>query len=150
MKTIYSILCLSAILCFFTNCSDDEGDTTKPQITLNSPEEGAVFKAGSAIHITFDLEDNEELGSYYIDIHANSEGHGSHSRAALNTKTKDFSIKKPGDIAPGLKNEHIETEINIPDDATPGEYHFLINCADASGNSSLVVRNIEITENVEE
>ena len=36
-------------------------------------------------------------------------------------------------------------EIVIPENATPGRYHFMVFCTDAAGNESYVVRNIVLS-----
>lgn len=147
MKTRILLIVLSiiAISFGFTSCSDDDGDTTKPIITLHAPEEGAKLKVDSHIHFDMYLEDNEELRSYKVEIHNNFDGHG-HTKAESTGETVDFSFNRSWDVS-GLKNKNIHHhEIEIPANATHGAYHFMVYCTDAAGNESYVARNIVISD----
>lgn len=155
MKTTFylslaSILMLSTL---FVSCSDDEkqGDTTKPVITLNAPAEGAVLKPGTHIHFDMDLEDDVMLGSYKVEIHNNFDGHG-HTKAeaeAGTAQTTPFAYNNSWSVS-GQKNIHIHHhEIEIPANATEGNYHLMVYCTDAAGNESYIARNIVLDEHGE-
>jgi hypothetical protein len=139
MKRVILTLCsLPVIFSGFTSC--DDGDTTKPAIELLSPAEGAILKTGSNIHLEMNLEDNEMLSSYKIDIH-DAAGHGHDTQA----ETVAFTYSKSWSIS-GSKNTHIHHhEIPIPEDAKHGAYHFMVYCTDASGNESYAVHNITLS-----
>ncbi|MFI3287979.1 MAG: DUF4625 domain-containing protein [Rikenellaceae bacterium] len=132
----------------FVSCTES-GDTTKPVITLESPAEGEVLAAdGEGIHFEMELEDNEGLASYKVEIHSNFDGH-SHSVSSKTdsdaTETVDFSFNQTWTDIAGQKNATIHHhEIVIPTDATHGDYHFIVYCLDEAGNESYVVRSIEI------
>lgn len=145
MKTINFIF--TFIFLVFTNSSmaacsgNDDGDTSKPVITFNSPEQGATLLIGEAhmVHFDADFEDNEMLASYKIDIHNNFDGHG-HTRA--DDGRVPFAFNRSWEL-PGQRNAHIHHhEIVIPDNAAPGKYHFLVYCSDKAGNESIAVRDI--------
>ncbi len=141
-KTILASICLIVLSISFTNCSDDEGDTTKPVITLNAPAEGAVLKIGSAIHFDMDLEDNEMLGSYKVNIHTADDVHAS-TKAVASGVTDIFN--GTWDVS-GNRNIHIHHhEIVIKDDVKEGDYHFMVYCTDAAGNQTYMVRNIKLS-----
>lgn len=145
-KTILALYSLLAFTFSFTSCSDDKGDTTKPTIELTSPIEGAILKVGSHIHLEMDLEDNEMLSSYKIDIH-DASGHTHASTKAESTgETVVFTFSKSWDVS-GNKNKYVHHhEIQIPADAKHGAYHFMVYCTDTSGNESYVVRNITLSD----
>lgn len=141
---IISTLIISIVSVFTLGaCSSDDGDTTKPVITLTSPAEGANLQIGNekGIHIEMDLEDNEMLASYKIDIHSNFDNHN-HSKAE--SETIAFTFSKSWNVTG--KNAHIhQHEIIVPLNTTPGKYHLMVYCVDAAGNESYVARNIVLS-----
>ncbi len=142
--TIILSAALAASALLLTSCGDDKGDTTPPVIQLHAPAEGANLRIGNSggIHFDMDLSDNEALGSYTIEIHID-DGH-SHTRA--DAGTDDFFFKKTWTDIAGMKNKNVHHhEIVVPPDATPGAYHFIVYCADRSGNESHAVRNIVLS-----
>lgn len=144
-KKIYLMSVLTALSCVVSACEDDESDTEKPVISLLEPAEGDLLQVGKTIHFEMDLSDNEMLDSYKVDIHTNFDGH-THSRA-----TEDFTFSQSWDVS-GKRNTTIHHhEIMIPADATPGKYHFMVYCTDASGNESYVAHSVTLTtEEVED
>lgn len=153
MKTAFylSIVSMLAVSALFVSCSDDENsDTTKPVINLIEPEEGAMLKPGSILHLDMDLEDNVMLGSYKVEIHNNFNGHTHTKAEAEDTgETVPFAFNKSWDVS-GLKNTHIHLhEIEIPANAKEGNYHLLVYCTDAAGNESYIARNIVLDEHGE-
>lgn len=145
-RVILTICSLPTFFLFlgFTSCEDD-GDTVKPTIELESPAEGAVLKTGSAIHLEMSLDDNEMLSSYKVDIH-DAAGHTHETKAESSDETVIFTYSNSWSIS-GSKNAQIHHhEIEIPENAAHGAYHFLVYCTDASGNESYVVRNITLSD----
>lgn len=148
MKTISYLSLVSVIMLstLFVSCSDDDkqGDTTKPVINLIAPAEGTVLKAGSHIHFDMTLEDDVMLKSYKVEIHNNFDGH-EHTKAETG-ETTPFSYNNSWDVS-GQKNATIHHhDVEIPADATHGNYHLMVYCTDAAGNESYVARNIVIDE----
>lgn len=139
----FLILSLATIISVFTACDDDGGDTTPPVIELNKPAEGANLMIGSAICFDMELSDNEMLSSYKVEIHNNFDGH-EHGRSSSRAEdgTTPFQFQKSWSVA-GQKNAKIHHhEINIPENATPGNYHLMVYCTDDAGNESYVARRI--------
>jgi len=138
-KIKLSLLYLMAISSvFFYSCED--GDTEKPVINLIEPEDGDVLKIGSDIHFEMELSDNVMLKSYKVEIHSNFDGHGHRSTAS----TINFTFSKSWDVH--QRNAFIHHhEIEIPESATPGDYHLMVYCADEAGNESYVARNIVLS-----
>lgn len=140
-----SILAILTIFTLLTSCKK-EGDTTKPVIDLISPAEGAVLGTGDDVHFEMELSDDIELASYKVDIHNNFDGH-EHSKSSDDSETTDFSYNNTWSDISGLRNTTVHHhEIVIPEDATHGDYHFVVYCADAAGNESYVVVNVTIED----
>lgn len=149
MKTRNIFLALIFAALAAVSCQKDTGDTTKPVIDLDEPEEGQELLIGgvNGVHFEMDVTDNAGLGSYKIEIHNNFDGHG-HSKAS--ETTVDFSFNKEYDLG-GKKNAHIHHhDIKIPANATPGNYHLMVYCTDAAGNEAYVARNIVLSLTAEE
>ncbi|MDR0713524.1 MAG: DUF4625 domain-containing protein [Bacteroidales bacterium] len=149
MKTlIFSLyICLMATVTVLVSSCKKDGDTTKPVITLIEPAEDDVLKIGGTVHFEMELEDDVALQSYKVNIHHNFDGHG-HEKSDEETETVPFEYdndKWDTDIA-GKKNASIHHhEISIPENATPGDYHFMVYCTDAAGNEANVVVNVELS-----
>ncbi len=147
MKTT-TILSTALMALALTSCDkDNAGDTTKPEINLISPAEGATLGTDGDVHFEMELSDDTALGSYKVEIHSNFDGH---THASV-TRTTDFSYNNTWSDIESQRNATIHHhEIIIPADATHGDYHFIVYCTDAAGNESYVVRNIEIESEGEE
>ena len=136
----------------FASCEKDKGDTTPPVINLISPENGELFETGKDIHFEVEFSDDNMLKSYKVEIHNNFDGHG-HGNTYSNpdfyfveiTETTPFAFQRSWDISDKKNTTIHHHEIEIPENATPGNYHFMVYCTDAAGNESHVVRNIILT-----
>ena len=64
MKQFLFVLALSCILA----CSKDEGDTSKPVITLNSPTANQQFAALSTVTISGTVADDDEIHEVHIEV----------------------------------------------------------------------------------
>lgn len=157
MTTINKFI-LSAIILFvstsvFTSC-DEDGDTTPPSIHLLAPSNGSKLQIGKDVHFEAELSDDIMLRSYKIEIHNNFDGHDHGSTYGIeseNTGTTAFSFQKSWDLSDQRNKTIHHHEIIIPEDATPGHYHFMIYCTDAAGNESHTACNIVLThEEVED
>lgn len=148
-KLLAALIMLSFVA--FSACSDDKdpSDTTGPTITLESPNKGDTFHRGKDIHIEFDLEDEDGINNYKVDIHW-GEGHDHRSSAMNRTSASQdvaWSYQKVYDDKKGQKNAHVHIHTNeIPDNAKLGEYHFGILATDISGNESRKYISIQIVE----
>lgn len=138
------ILSLVTVLSVFTACSDEnEG----PVIQLNEPTEGAILMIGSSICLDMDLSDDEMLSSYKVEIHSNFDGHA-HTRAE--DDTTPFHFQKSWSIADQKNAKIHHHEIEIPENATPGNYHLMVYCTNVEGLESHVARGIVLSHDGEE
>ena len=82
---------------------------------------------------------NVELGAYSIDIHHNFDHHAHSTELTsciLDPKkipVKPFLFIKTYDIPLKDRDYNVNEEINIPDDADTGDYHFIVSLTDKSG-----------------
>ncbi len=146
-KLNFYLVCLAAAFFItFSSCDENDGDTTKPVITLEAPAEGDTLHIGEEVHLDMDLEDDVMLKSYKVNIHSNFNNH-THTHTAAKPKeagTKDFEYNHSWDVA--QKNAHIHHhEIVIDSTAIPGKYHFMVYCTDAAGNEALVTRGVVLS-----
>lgn len=145
-NSIVKTLAITSIVLGLTACSGDEFiDTQKPVIQLNTPKEGVKIQAGSLIELDMQVSDDQMLGSYKVDIHENSEGHV-HAAKLTHTQAQqvEFSFHKQWSLAGQLQARIQHTEIEIPENAEVGMYHFVVYVLDAAGNQSMEARNFEI------
>jgi hypothetical protein len=148
MKTnaYFSLLASMALMaCLAMACGNDDanGDTTKPVISLIEPENGDTLRIGATVHLEMDLSDNEMLRSYKVNIHSNFDSH-THAHAfsrAGEDAGVPFDYARSWDVSG--RNEHVhQHDIEIPANATPGAYHFMVYCTDAAGNEVYVARDV--------
>lgn len=145
----YSGLFFSGVLLllFFAACTKDDDtvpeDRTPPtvrEVTLNDLTENILVEPGSNMHFDAVFEDNERLGQYKIDIHNAFDDH-THGRLAQTP----FEFSQTYDLIGRTQTVH--EDITIPEDATPGLYHFTLQFFDAAGNEGeVVVMDFEIAD----
>lgn len=146
MKNRIFLIC-TAFLGIFSSCStDDENtDTQKPNIYLNSPSDEQIFEPGDTIMVDAEFTDNQALGSYKIEIHFAGDGH--------HHKTEEEGVEwfytETGMIAGTPKVYHLVKEIAIPtaingEPLEHGHYHLGIYLIDAAGNEKQEFIEIEI------
>ncbi len=132
MKSITGILACLATALLALSCGKDDPkaeDTEAPVITVASPAAGATFEAGSRIRFEAEIEDNVGLAICNVNIHSNFDGH-SHARTAASPLSFEKSFTITG------KKATINELIDIPADATPGNYHFIVKAIDEARNAT--------------
>jgi hypothetical protein len=138
------IICLAVGIAGWACGNDDPEaqDTEAPVITVASPAMGSTFEAGSQIRFEAEIEDNVGLAICNVNIHSNFDGH-SHARIAASPLSYEKSFTLTG------KKASINELIDIPADATPGNYHFIVKAIDearnATGYSDGSTKEIDIT-----
>jgi len=111
------------------NNDPEAQDTEAPVITVASPAMGNTFEAGSQIRFEAEIEDNVGLAICNVNIHSNFDGH-SHARIAASPLSFEKSFTITG------KKASISELIDIPSDATPGNYHFIVKAIDEARNAT--------------
>lgn len=127
-----------------SNCSkSSEADTEYPVIDISSaqafPKQCSTIERGKKLSFKARFSDNLALGSYSLDIHHNFDHH-SHSTEisncefeAVKSPVKPFLFIKDYSIPEGQTSYEATAEIEIPADADPGDYHFMIKLTDKEG-----------------
>ncbi|MCX7696433.1 MAG: DUF4625 domain-containing protein [Bacteroidales bacterium] len=122
-----------------------ENDTIPPQISISEPKENEIFKIDSLgkveIHFNATFSDDEELGSYKIDIHS-AAGHSHKSNLLISSF--DTSITGALSGRQYVLHQHILIP-HFPLSDT-GQYHLLVFCLDKAGNQTTTFRTFEITK----
>jgi len=152
MKLLKNLRFYIVLLIFvFVSC-EKEVDTQKPEISLDFAEAFPVncdtLYFGESFQLKVRLKDNQELGSFNINIHQNFDHH-SHSTEVtscnLDTVKKDpvneYSFISQFPIPEGVKEYETTVNINIPasnqdGQYDAGDYHFFISVTDAVGWST--------------
>ena len=154
----------------FTACSDDDDkDMTPPTISADgiiaNPINCQVYHCGEVIPFDYVMTDNQELGAYNIEIHNNFDHH-SHSTEAddhdhdhemgecdddddhehEHSEGKAWVYNQDFTIPAGLRTYEARQNIQIPADAAPGDYHFMIRLTDRAGWQQLHAVAIKIVE----
>lgn len=151
------IIFLSLSVLFFAACDkEDSIDTEKPEINISIPGAFPVqcseIKRGESFTFRAEFTDNEELGSFGIDIHHNF-NHHSHSTETETCSENDvkapvnpFKVVENYPIPEGLKRYVAEVDIYVPEDVDTGDYHFLIKVTDKEGWQAIRGLSIDIIE----
>ena len=140
MKTKKLLPVLSIIVVAFIAFACNNEDNLKPVIAnLEVGHNDSIF-AGEAIHLEFEVSDDDLLDYYQVKIHP-EEDHKSASTEIhweLDTVFTEIS---------GLKNYTVHHhEIMVPTDAEHGDYHFHLSVVDKSGNVAEEERDLILTE----
>jgi hypothetical protein len=149
-------LCLILMLAL-SNCSKDNAepiDTIYPEINTSTtdafPKQCSVIKRGEKFVFKASLSDNAQLGSLNLDIHHNFDHH-THSTeleecnlSPVKQPVKPFLLIKNVTIPAGQKSYQASTEIQIPADVDPGDYHFMIRLTDKEGWQTIKGLSIKI------
>lgn len=148
---------LTAFAVLTTGCKKDDGDlidTEYPSIDISAsdafPKQCSSMSRGQTIRFKARFNDNAHLGSYSLDIHHNFDHH-SHSTEVNECSTEPVKIPvrpfvyiKSFDIPPRQKSYEAVTEIPIPTDIDPGDYHFLIRLTDKEGWQTIKGLSIKV------
>ena len=148
MKNIRNIALLFVMTFLFNSCSSDDSsavDDVKPTIDTSIaggfPTSCSTVTKGSTINFKALFKDNVALGGYSIDIHHNFDHHSHDTETEMDScplgpvktpvnpwqKTLTFTI-------PANSPEFLaEQQIEVPNDIDTGDYHFMIQLADAQG-----------------
>lgn len=140
-----------------SNCSKDKAepiDTIYPEINTSLadafPKQCSVVKRGEKFSFKALLSDNAQLGSLNVDIHHNFDHH-THSTELeacemepIKKAVKPFLLIKNIAIPAGLKSYQVNSEIEVPADIDPGDYHFMIRLTDKEGWQTIKGLSIKI------
>lgn len=139
MKTKKLLPVLSLIVTAFIVFACNNDDDLKPVISnLEVGHNDSIF-AGEAIHLEFEVSDDELLAYYQVKIHPEAD-HKSATTIHWELDTVFTEIS-------GLKNYTVHHhEIMVPADAKHGDYHFHLSVVDKSGNVAEEEKNLILTE----
>lgn len=149
MNLKYIFLAFLAIPLLSACDDNDDVDTTKPIIEIQSPADDAHFHAGDDFDLTALITDNDELASWKIDIHFNDNGHV-HQKSASASADEEVKVEWQeswsGSIEAGLASFELSRTITIPANAEHGEYHIGVYALDKSGNEQVTFIGIEVED----
>lgn len=151
-KSKYYLIPIIALSVFLTSAceNDSDKDELKPEIELIFPQSCDTVYISEIFTIESLLTDNQELGSYNIEIHENFDQHG-HSTESIVCVLDDkkepvnpYAFNKSLPITEGLKEYTTDLEITIPDGIDTGDYHINISVTDKAGWQSFRIVSIKI------
>ena len=167
--TIYSIMLLCALSACSGSDDEEQKDMQQPVISsegiIANPIDCQVYHRGEVIPFHYVMTDNQELGAYNIEIHNNFDHH-SHSTEAddhdhdhemgecddddehehEHSEGKAWIYNQDFTIPAGQRRYDAHHDIQIPADAAPGDYHFMIRLTDRAGWQQLHAVAIKIIE----
>lgn len=155
------MMALTTVFTFgFFACGDDDvtnKDMQKPVISSEgipaNPINCQQYYRGDVIPFHYILSDDEELGSYNIEIHSNFDHHTHSTESSADCHSGEEEHTTPVNpwvfnhdyiIAGGQKRYEARQNIDIPTDIDPGDYHFVIRVTDKTGWQQILAVEIEI------
>ena len=158
MKNIKIVLASLLGMMFINACSSDDSgsnDTTKPTIDLTIaggfPTSCSTVARGTSIPFKALFKDNEQLGSYSINIHQNFDHHSHDTevdacefdaiKTPVNPWVKTLTFEIPANLSEFMASQ----QIDIPADIEPGDYHFMIQLTDKQGWATMKGISFKIT-----
>ena len=159
MKNIFIWLTTLSFAVFLSHCDKTERDDEKPFIDLSFA--GAFPKNCDTLYFDEDFvlnvifTDNQELGSYSIDVHHNFDHHAHSTEinpCVLSDKkipSNPFKLIVDFPIPQALNFYQTDVVLNIPltnakGEHDEGDYHFFMRLTDKTGWSSFRGLNIKI------
>jgi hypothetical protein len=134
------ILLIVGLFFVFNACNADEIDTESPDISIISPEDDEHFHPGEKIHFEAIFSDDLELNQFKIDIHYG----GDHTHKSTFSDVAEWSYDLIGDLTG--KEQHVKLDLEVPENAKHGKYHFMVFCTDMAGNESWIALDIFIED----
>lgn len=139
MKSKNLILILFTLF-VLSSCENIEKDTESPVITeINFPQNCDTLYRGSTFTYRLVALDNNDLGSYSVELHNNFDHH-THSTSSIEcimdedkSPVNPFYYNEDFEVPVKLWEYVIEGQISIPSDVDPGDYHFEIKVTDEAG-----------------
>ncbi len=159
MKKIKIVLTAFLAMTLLNACSSDDSssnDTTKPTIDLTIaggfPTSCSTVTRGTSIPFKALFKDNDQLGSYSINIHHNFDHHSHDTevdacqfdpiKTPVNPWVKTLTFQIPANLSEFTATQ----QIDIPADIEPGDYHFMIQLTDANGWATMKGISFKIVE----
>lgn len=159
MKKIKIVLTAFLAMTLLNACSSDDSssnDTTKPTIDLTIadgfPISCSTVTRGTSIPFKALFKDNDQLGSYSINIHHNFDHHSHDTevdacqfdpiKTPVNPWVKTLTFQIPANLSEFTATQQIE----IPADIEPGDYHFMIQLTDVNGWATMKGISFKIVE----
>jgi len=154
MKKIHQIFMFTFVL--FFACDDVVKDEELPVINMSGitafPQNCVTVYRGESFTFNALFTDNEELGSYSIEMHNNFDHH-THSTSstecemeAIKTPVNPLLFIEEYDMPQGKKSYSATIEIDIPADVDTGDYHFMVRLTDKSGWQTFEGISMKIAE----
>lgn len=143
-------------LTVWTSCEkkDTEIDDSPPEIDLTYSETFPVqcseIRRGTVFTFRGRFTDDVELGSFGLDIHHNFDHHSHSTEIGQCTSEPEkkpvnpFLFIENFQIPKGSKSYIATVEIEVPEEADPGDYHFMIKVTDRAGWQTLKGLSISI------
>jgi len=120
---------------FVTACSKDDDSSLPASPTINVTEIGSdnskIGYAGSDLHVDADVVAPGGIANIQVEIHGEANG------------AWQFDSVYTDGLA-GLKNAEFHKHIDIPENASPGEYHIHFTVTDQSGQKAEFEDHLEI------
>ncbi len=151
VKKMLKATLLAVFLLSLGACSDDDKDVIgeRPVIKWVTPESHATFARGEKINVQFEVEAENGISSYKLDIHWG----GSHTHSGVARETPETKPENTWSYSPvftdhkGEKKAIIEIATDqIPADVQIGEYHLGVHVIDLSKKETQHYIEIEIVE----
>jgi hypothetical protein len=140
-KLNFLTILFTALVLVFNACNKDtEIDTQAPEIAMVSPDDEQYFHPGDTIHFEAGFSDDVALSQFKIEIHYGSD----HTHKSDSSQEVEWSFEHIGDLSG--REQLVTMDIEIPENAEHGEYHFLVYCTDLAGNESWIGLDIFIDE----
>ena len=155
MRYKYLFTFIAAVL-LFGGCGSDDKQVSKPVINMDYdgafPKNCVTVYRGESIEFKATFTDEQELGSFNIEIHNNFDHH-SHSTDNVEcelgdkkTPVKPFIYNKDFSIPSAQTSYSATVKIDIPSDIDTGDYHFMVRLTNRSAWQEIKGISLKIGE----
>lgn len=155
-KNILYMMLLCALCACGSSDDDEPKDMEKPVISNQgitaNPIDCQQYHRGEVIPFHYVMTDNQELGSYNIEVHNNFDHHTHSTTSAECQMDEEKDPQNPWvynsdfNIPTGQRTYDARIDIQIPADIDTGDYHFMVRLTDRAGWQQLHAVAIKIVE----
>ncbi len=157
-RRIGVVLLISLFMGGLFSCSDDDKQVSKPVINMDDenafPANCVTVFRGESFEFNALFTDEQELGSFNIEIHNNFDHH-SHSTDDIDCEeeehkhkspVKPFVYNKSFTIPSGQTSYQAIVKIDVPTDIDTGSYHFVIRVTNKAAWQEIKGISIKIAD----
>jgi hypothetical protein len=136
------IIVLIAMTAIFSSCKKE---ISKPEIRNFElgHDNSKIAYIGGELHIDAEIVADGKIDRIIVEIHPEGDHNKSVKKVSLDN---DWEVEIIYTEFSGLKNTVFHKDLDVPEDAEPGDYHILFKVIDMEGNTTSIEDEFEVRQ----